>query len=791
VVDRAPDALRARRCLVVRGHRVHTEAAARALVARLPPDDTAWLGGRTEERLRDARARPRRRRIAAELLGRSVSAVVLDLHDGLDADLLGLAAGLVRGGGSLVLRMPAEHEIPRGLDERLAVWPYGVDHVGHRAWERLLRLLRGAPEVVRAVDVSEGAVPACLTPLEVAPRPRCGTAAQRAAADAVADALRWRAPETTWTSVGTRPLDDASTASAGKASAARTAIAEHTDAPVVVLAARRGRGKSAALGLALAALPDALRKGVVVAAPSAEAAEEVRRFAGQPLSVAAPTALCDPDARAEAIVIDEAAQIPLPLLRRIVAAHPCAPLALATTCDGYEGTGRGFVLRFLAWLRETGRPLREFTLDEPIRWPADDPLERLVADVLGLDAQPARLPRTPTVRSSTRAAPAASEGRPYTPSSSLRAEAVDRDALVERPRVLEEIFGLLVHAHYRTTPADLVRLLDAPNLSLHVLREGAHVVAVTLLAAEGGLPPADAEALRAGVRRIRGHVLPEVLAAQCGRTEGARLRIVRSVRIAVHPDRRRLGLAARLVEHVHETYSPDLFGTVFGATPDLIAFRRAVGYELVRLGVSGGAASGERAAVMLRPVTPAARALVAGLRAELVRNLEAWRALRDADEPYHRGGNPRSSVPGGPRRVDDFVLGAPSNEAADGSCALDRAIDDALADVDVVPLDDEALAAAVQRYIDGVVPFDAVAGDVAEALRRWGGPHVKERAASAALLRCRIMDRRSWTESARAAGLPSAAAAMKALRAAVAASLRRRLPSPGAAPTLDDTGKSH
>jgi tRNA(Met) cytidine acetyltransferase len=777
VTDRAPrgpngaieapaaDADRRRGCVVLRGTRAETEAAARALVGRLPPGEAVELGGAAEGLLRSESGRSPRRRTTMRLLGRGVTAVVLDLHDGLDADLLGLAEGLVRGGGCLVLRMPPEAETPTGLDARLAVWPHGPGDVTHRAWSRLLRALRHAPEAVCVAGAGEP-----LPPLAVAPAPLGGTAAQRDGAAAIARALQ-------------------------------VTTQDNVESPVIAIIARRGRGKSAALGLALASLPADRRARVAVGAPSTEAAAEVRRFAGGPVRVLSPAELCEPSLDAEAVVIDEAAQLPLPLLRRVVAARPAAPLALATTCDGYEGTGRGFVLRFLAWLRTTGRPLRVVTLDEPIRWPQHDPLERIVSDILCLEGLPLepqplsssplgpapRVEPTPVAAPGPRAASApGSAALPTSPAAPialparLRAEALDRDALRDDERLLRAVFGLLVHAHHRTTPNDLVRLLDAPNLSVHVLREGARVVGVTLLAVEGGLPAADAEALRAGRRRIRGHALADILAAQCGRPEGARLRIVRSVRIATHPGLRRRGLGARLVEHVHASHAPDLFGTVFGAAPELLVFRRSLGYALVRLGVAAGAASGERAATLLRPVTPAAEALVADLRRELARNLMAWRALRDADEPWRR------APAGGPSAAfgADGALGV-------GEDALDAAVDEALEDVERTPLDDDALAAAARRYASGVVPFDAVAGDLAEALRRFtrldGRPPSPGEAPGAALLRARVLERRSWADAARAAGLRDAAAAMRALRPAFAEALCDRL---GPAP-LDEPRRAH
>src|SRR5690606_39440759 len=93
------------------------------------------------------------------------------------------------------------------------------------------------------------------------------------------------------------------------------------------------------------------------------------------------------------------AQLPVPVLRALVRRHPNARIAFATTVHGYEGTGRGFVLRFLEWLRsgpgssgDAAPELEILTLETPIRWLENDPLEKLVFDVLALDAEAAPLP---------------------------------------------------------------------------------------------------------------------------------------------------------------------------------------------------------------------------------------------------------------------------------------------------------------------------------------------------------------------------------------------------------------
>jgi len=616
-----------RRCIAVCGAPAANRARIEALVASLDPDRVAWLAAA-------AAGRP--------LLGCGFDAVVVDLQRGLDADLLALAHGFVRGGGALVLDAPA---VPVGAAS-LAVAPYTSSDVGHRLWAR----------VWAALDPTPPDTP--LSPVSASARP---TQQQ----DHIVATLR------------------------------RLLAAP---APVrAVLIAGRGRGKSAALGRALAGGAD-----VAVTGPRRAAVGEVLRFAAGAGRWVDPVALISE--QPTTIVIDEAAQLPVPLLQRIVLAHPNASLLLASTVDGYEGTGRGFVLRFLEWLRAQPGPVTELTLSQPIRWAEGDPLEAAVVRALALDARPGpAVVGSPTVG------------------------IVDRDRLAADPVFLRGLFGLLVSAHYRTTPGDLHRLLDAPNLAVHVVRVREQVVAATVVAREGGLSPERCAALAAGPARIHGHALPETLIVHAGRVEAGALSFVRSVRIATHPALRRQGHARRLVAHLHELVDPDLFGSVFGATPALISFRRACGYEVVRLGTSRGVRTGVPSVVMLRPSSDAGRALVAVLRRDLAWDLPVQWALLQAEA--------------GPALEPGLYT------------ALARGLGPR------VRPDDDSLAATVARYAHTGVPYEAVAASV----EAW----LAGRALTDPVVRARCLERRPWS------ALPPAEVrgAMRALRRGVRAML--------------------
>ncbi|MCB9716862.1 MAG: tRNA(Met) cytidine acetyltransferase [Myxococcales bacterium] len=660
---------------MLRGSPEHTREAALGSVAGLDPSRVLWVG-EPDEQDRIPALPPGR---VTTMLGRSFDAVVLDGHPGIDADALGAAHGLVWGGGLFVLRRAAPGTVPpRASQARLAAFPHDPDEVGARfeAW------------VERALARAELAAP------------------------------------------GTRPAPVSAVVGTDEQAAVVERLARIWGGPGpsrVALLADRGRGKSSALGLALAAgqgeaTSAALRVAVTAASP--EAVAEVLRFArgdgGPPASPPRFVPLGElvfGDERFDLVIVDEAAQLPVPMLRRLVERHAQAHVAMATTTHGYEGTGRGFVLRLLQWLERGPVPVRRLGLRQPIRWDEGDPLERLVFDALLLDAEPAQLPADEPIRD-----------------DELVAARVDRDALLHDEPTLRALFGLLVHAHYRTTPGDLHRLLDAPNLAVHVLRWRGAVVAATVVAREGGLPPARCDAMRRGAERIRAHALADALVSHLGHAEAGELMMIRSVRIATHPALRRRGLARRLVEHLHREHRPDLFGTMFGVTPELLAFRRSLGYALVRLSASRGARSGEPSAMMLRPVSPRARALVDRLRAELARDLPTQLQLLRADE----------------------------------QTLLDPALVHALGEglFAPAPMSADERRALVESYALGPRTFEsaavAVIAFVEDQRARLGALPDPERA----LVEGRVRAGRGWSRVAREAGL-GVPAAMRGLRRAI------------------------
>ena len=147
------------------------------------------------------------------------------------------------------------------------------------------------------------------------------------------------------------------------------------------------------------------------------------------------------------LLVDEAAALPLAVLQRLLGgARRC--VAFATTVHGYEGSGRGFAVRFQGFLRRHASAVHALRLSQPVRWGPGDPLQAWTARVLLLDMAPP------------------DGGPPPGGSGGGSVRVLPPSALARDERLLRQVFGLLVLAHYQTTPADLLRLLDAPNLEV-------------------------------------------------------------------------------------------------------------------------------------------------------------------------------------------------------------------------------------------------------------------------------------------------------------------------------------
>ena len=299
------------------------------------------------------------------------------------------------------------------------------------------------------------------------------------------------------------------------------AISEKTLSSTVALTAARGRGKSAALGLAIGAALAHDYSNIFVTSPDPENLKTLFEFVFKALDALGYEEHTDYDVvqstnpefkkaivrvnvfrghrqtiqyispedahvlgQAELVIIDEAAAIPLPLVRKLIGPYL---VFMASTINGYEGTGRSLSIKLIQQLREQTRPsiskdsngtnavassskaasagrsgaglvrsLREIKLEEPIRYSPGDHIEKWLNNLLCLDA---------TVISK------ANQGCPHP--SKCELYYVNRDTLFSYHPAsevfLQRMMALYVASHYKNSPNDLQMLSDAPAHHLFVL----------------------------------------------------------------------------------------------------------------------------------------------------------------------------------------------------------------------------------------------------------------------------------------------------------------------------------
>ncbi|KAM3230439.1 hypothetical protein ACQJBY_033759 [Aegilops geniculata] len=270
----------------------------------------------------------------------------------------------------------------------------------------------------------------------------------------------------------------------------------------VALLAARGRGKSAALGLAIAGAIAAGYSNIFVTAPSPENLNTLFDFVCKGLNAMEykehlhydVVKSSDPNLRkaiiqinvhkqhrqtiqylkphdhgklsqVELLVIDEAAAIPLPIVKALLGPYL---VFLSSTVNGYEGTGRSLSLKLLQQLESQSQPsassdgpsssrlFKKIELNESIRYASGDPIETWLNELLCLDLANSipnisRLPHP----------------------EHCQLYYVNRDTLFsyhkESEVFLQRMMALYVASHYKNSPNDLQLMADAPAHHLFVL----------------------------------------------------------------------------------------------------------------------------------------------------------------------------------------------------------------------------------------------------------------------------------------------------------------------------------
>lgn len=533
------------------------------------------------------------------LLGEEIDALVYDAYAGFKPDAFAALSGSLCGGGLLLLIAPHLDAWPRQVSRVLIPdqqsSPTG-DQEPSRYLSRLVRLVQADPNVAIVRIANDNA--------NITALPR-QFSTPKVIVHAAEDANH------AWHNQEQR-----------QAIEAVVKVATGRRRRPLVLQSDRGRGKSAALGIAAAQLLKLGTQRIIVTAHRYTATQKIFQHARQQLQVQserhgciavgqarlqfmAPDELLREQVSADLVLVDEAAAIPTPLLTQLLKRY--ARIVFATTVHGYEGTGRGFAVRFVSLLDQFAPGWKMSTLALPIRWAQDDPLEQLVFRALLLNASPA-----------------ADAALAIANLEQVRVEQVTQARLAGSESLLAQVFGLLVLAHYRTRPRDVHYLLDDHRLCVFVLREREVVIGVLVAVREGGLSADQAVQVWRNESRPHGHVLPESMAAHLGLLQAPQLTALRIMRIAVHPACQRRGLGTQLVQALMDFAAQqriDYVGSLFGASDGLLQFWYASQFLPIRVSFRRGTSSDAHAVLVMRPCSPAARTLACTARERFLKRV--------------------------------------------------------------------------------------------------------------------------------------------------------------------------
>ncbi|KAI1903930.1 hypothetical protein AGOR_G00000480 [Albula goreensis] len=387
------------------------------------------------------------------------------------------------------------------------------------------------------------------------------------------------------------------------------AISEKTLRSTVALTAARGRGKSAALGLAIAGAVAFGYSNIFVTSPSPDNLHTLFEFIFKCVSCVC-VCVCVSDAlqyqehldyeiiqslnpefnkavvrvnifkehrqtiqyihpadsvklgQAELLAIDEAAAIPLPLVKKLLGPYL---VFMSSTINGYEGTGRSLSLKLIQQLRQqsadsqqslsaenkntstarlaAARTLHEVALHESIRYAPGDSVEKWLNDLLCLDCL---------------SVPRIISGCPLPQTCDLYY--VNRDTLFcyhkASEAFLQRLMALYVASHYKNSPNDLQMLSDAPAHHLFCLLPPVpptqnslpEVLAVVQVCLEGEISQQSILNSLSRGKKASGDLIPWTVSEQFQDPEFGSLSGGRVVRIAVNPDYQGMGYGSRALQ---------------------------------------------------------------------------------------------------------------------------------------------------------------------------------------------------------------------------------------------------
>ena len=503
------------------------------------------------------------------LLGSEVDTLIWDGFSGFNPDAFGAASGLLVGGGLLFLLLPEFEAWQASPDSDYLRMCSSADELKRCHTHFLERTAR----IILNDSSTLIVTPENFTLSSIASAIPSGTTA---------------ATDQTETASATfnRTTDDQKRALV----AIEHVASGHRNRPLVITA-DRGRGKTSILGISAAQIINTTDLSIIITAPNkksvAAAFEHFNRhhdtldsnnkfIDNSRFRFIAPDELIATQPEASLVFVDEAAAIPAPVLKKILTRY--SRLVFSSTIHGYEGTGQGFAVRFRRTLDQLSPQWKKIELKQAIRWASEDPVEKLIFQVLCLDAD------------------FEEELSPIPNIAHTDIRWLSSSELATHELLLKQVMGLLVLAHYQTSPSDLRLMLDHPDIRVVVSTHRNGVLSVALVMSEGKLNnPELAKGIVAGTRRPKGQLVPQALTSFSGDPTIMSLSCLRIMRIAVHPSAQQKGFGSALVAAVMahaRQQATDYVSVSFGMTSKLAAFWQKNSFVCTRMGYHKDSASG-------------------------------------------------------------------------------------------------------------------------------------------------------------------------------------------------------
>lgn len=636
-----------------------------------------------------------------KILGQTYGMAVLQDFEAMQPNILARTIETVEGGGVAVILLNTLHSLKQlytmSMDVHARYRTESHQDVVSRFNERFILSIMDCKNSC-IIDDRFNVLPVCSHILNIAPVPKIDTSQNDPKLAKFRESIASQQPISSLVNL-CKTYDQANVVMKFT-----EVLAKKTTKATVSLTAARGRGKSAALGLAIAGAIAYGYSNIYVTSPSPENLHTLFDFVLKGLKAIHLTEhhdysiirsseaehdnaitriniyrdhsqtiqYVDPIEASEnklsiqmsnLFVIDEAAAIPLPIVRYFLGSQL---VFLSSTVNGYEGTGRSLSLKLLGQLRQnsnnatgpdkliSSRLIHELTLNEPIRYKADDPVEAWLTGLLCLDATIAELPWT--------------AGCPVPEDCQLYY--IDRDALFSYHKTseafLHQIMALYVASHYKNTPNDLQMMSDAPAHHLFCLlppgkKAGTipEVLCFLQVCLEGEISKESiVNSLARGKRAASGDLIPWTVSRQFNDNNFPLLSGARIVRIATNPNYQKMGYGTRALQLLNDYYSglfnvnlsecsemddsrtydrddsdemvdeeqlrprsnlPPLLmglderkaeklhylGVSFGLTPELLKFWKRSGYVPVYIRQTPSDITGEYSCIMLKRIEPA------------------------------------------------------------------------------------------------------------------------------------------------------------------------------------------